>query len=61
MFIFVKLQNCVKWLTDSCFSVQNTQRFGQFYSDVHKYQEWQKKNRKRNRKIPRIFPPAQLQ
>ena len=26
MFIFVKMQNCVKRQTDTCFPVQNTQR-----------------------------------
>ena len=28
MFIFVKMQNCVKWQTDTCFPVQNTQENG---------------------------------
>ena len=36
MLIFVRMQNCVKWLTDTCFPVQNTQNAGGEYSILHK-------------------------
>ena len=34
MFIFVKMQNCVKWHMDRCFPVHNTQNQMPFYSSV---------------------------
>ena len=36
MFIFVKMQNCVKWHMDTCLSWRNRQEFRQIYSKVHK-------------------------
>ena len=35
MFIFVRLQNCVKWHMDTCLSVQNTQMRTLDFSGVH--------------------------
>ena len=54
-FIFVKMQNCVKRQTDTCFPVQNTQGIGQFYSRVNKSWKCKMQNAKcKMRKDDRI-------
>ena len=39
MFIFVKMQNCVKWQTDTCLSVQNAQKEKLIFSTLHNAEE----------------------
>lgn len=46
MFIFVKMQNCVKQQTDTCFPVQNTQEFGHFSGKVYKCWKCKMRNAK---------------
>ena len=46
MFLFGKMQNCVKRQTDTCFPVQNTQEFGQISGRVYKWWKCKKQNSK---------------
>ena len=38
MLIFVKMQNWIKWQTDTCFSVQNTQKIRRAASPAEIYE-----------------------
>ena len=58
MFIFVKLQNCVKRQTDTCFPVQNTQEFGHFSGRVYKNRKCTMQNTERHKETPLGNPAA---
>ena len=46
MFIFVKLQNCVKRQTDTCFPVQNKQEIRHISGRVYKWRKCKTQNLK---------------
>ena len=46
MFLFGKLQNCVKRQTDTCFPVQNKQGIGHFSDSVYKNRKCKTQNLK---------------